>query len=246
MWDVRQASADAVACLNKHLGVELHGDVAELLNDQNYMVRKTACEALLHGVAVEQIEVVVGSLRDASWQVRLAAVKTIASFGDAGHEFSRELVKLIDDRAPLVRGAVAKALALLPDAHSYAGIIASLLMDPQPHVRCDALEAISRLGEYGQALAAEVAAHLQDPSQEARIVAREVLCSFGKSGLVHLQGYLPADEKVLTSGRAIGKDANIGREVKDWGLDPAYLKWLKHKESARSSAEPLPVELDGE
>jgi len=172
-WEVRLSATSALT----HIGctASAHsGDVANVLDDEAFLVRAEACMALGAMKAEDQVDRLADMLKDPVHTVRASAAEALGVLGEASEEICDEIFELVNDQSSIVRAAAVSALVEL-GLKTYASVIAQMMNDPASNVRIEALKALPHLGERGQAFVDEIPHLLKDEVPEVRMAAAETL-----------------------------------------------------------------------
>lgn len=187
-YEVRCCALEALGEMGSE-GQEFVAEIAALLTDGLFPVRAKACEVLgLLGLS-QELEGLVGALRDSSDSVREAAATAAGALGEVALDRAGgPLVELLGDDVPNVRVSAVAALPLLGEsAQGYAGVIAALLQDEVAEVRIAVLQALPKMGDHGAALAEDMADHMFEEAPGVREAAKEAMRQLGDVGEPFLQ-----------------------------------------------------------
>jgi len=191
-YEVRLCAVESIAALGTSAAAAA-SKVTVLLTDVAYPVRAAACSCLGAIGAEDEVEEVVGALKDKSASVRLAALLALIDLGEAAWAYSHDVFKLIkDDTLPCRQGSI-RCLSLMGEiGGNYAGVAAMMLNDDSAELRCEACESLGRMGVFGAAFAEDVSEKLSDRSPMVAEAAGRALMAMGNEGkkFLYMQGYL--------------------------------------------------------
>lgn len=174
-WEVRVQAVDSVGMLGDD-GAAISNHIAELLEDDVYIVRSKACEVLGKLKAENHVDKLAELFADKCPSVRVSAVEAVGQMGEEASRHSTAVFKLLNDMVMQVRSAACRALGEMGESsQSYACVIAKLLSDPDPDLRLSAMGALGKLGDHGAAFAEEVAECLRDSTPQVRDCATRTL-----------------------------------------------------------------------
>jgi len=178
-WEVRFCAVEALGVIGEAAS-STADKVASLLDDDTYPVRAKACYALGAMKAGDQADKIIDMFKDKTQVVRSEAVAAVGMMGEAGHQFTGEIAKLLSDLSPNVRAAAVGALANLGEGgQPYASVIANLLSDPDYNVVTEVCASLGKMGAYGAAFAEDVALMLQAPYSPLKSAAALALGKMG-------------------------------------------------------------------
>jgi HEAT repeat protein len=127
----------AIKALGKLGDATVTETLFEAARDRDSSVREAAASSLgLLGVSVERL---TADARSPSWQIRAAAMTTLARLGDP--RGLQVLVSGLSDKDDNVRAEAARSLAVMGDARALDPLIGAL-HDPSPDVRLEAAVAV--------------------------------------------------------------------------------------------------------
>ena len=138
--------ATAVSTLGRRGGAEYIGRLTPLLGDADARVRANTIEALAAAGDPALVEKLRPLLEDSSTRARINTVLTIAAI--KGVSAALELlprIKELTEGDPQARATAAFALGRLPLDQSM-DLLAVLLRDPELSIRCEAAQALGRMG----------------------------------------------------------------------------------------------------
>lgn len=139
--DLSESSASAAAAEK----------MAECLDDKSPVVRAAAAAALgrMHEEALEHLNALARKMEDPVWSVRVACIEAIAgpSCGERGQMYAANVCRHVFDQDFQVRVAAVQALMRMGErGGAFAEEVASLLQDPFPEMREEALKALAAFG----------------------------------------------------------------------------------------------------
>ena len=138
--------ATAVSTLGRRAGARCVDQITPLLNDPDARVRANTVEALATVEDPDLVEKLRPLLQDPSTRARVNTVLTIATI--QGVSAALESLPLMQELAAgdaAARATATYALGRLPLEQS-VDLLAALLNDPEPRIRCKAAQALGRIG----------------------------------------------------------------------------------------------------
>jgi HEAT repeat protein len=185
--------------------------------DEAVSIRRTAVEQLAFFDDARIAELLLGRLQDEAAAVRAAAAMALAR---VEHPSRVEgLVNVLADPDAWVRYSGLRALAAVGGSNALSAVVARLQVDPAPHVRLAAIEAVGRLRP---ANALEILEPLTQSGNDD--IARAAIAAVGHIDgehaltILHEHGKSPAPWRRLTAIAAMAsrRDARI----------PGLLEWM--------------------
>jgi HEAT repeat protein len=138
--------ATAVSALGRRVGARYADRLTPLLEDSDPRVRSNVVEALAAAEDPSLLEKLRPLLQDPSTRARVNTVLTIASIqGVAGALESLPLIRELASGDTTARSTATYALGRLPLEQSM-DLLAELLNDPELRIRCEAAQALGRIG----------------------------------------------------------------------------------------------------
>mmetsp|Transcript_11597 Transcript_11597/g.25040 ORF Transcript_11597/g.25040 Transcript_11597/m.25040 type:complete len:646 (+) Transcript_11597:99-2036(+) len=198
--------------------------VSSALADEDWEIRKSACEGLAaYGrKAQSEIPVLCASLEDQNFQVRAMACYALGELDSA--EAIGPLVERLEDSSHSVRARAVAAIASLGSkAEEYIDDVAQVLDDDIEDVRAAAALALPKLGESGHSFAPIIARLLESPSPDSRLAALEALSNCGRHGAAMWDEILEVywNDASLAVREAAGRTlTSIGKEDEAFGAPP--------------------------
>ncbi len=163
-------------------GAVLADDVANLLDDKNVLIRRTALGFMrdVGEQAVPHRERITKCLKDSDFHTQYWAARALGAMGEKGAPSAAALVERLENGVASVRRNAAIALGNIgPKAGPAAAkALTKAFGDFSATVRVAAAEAIGRYGELGRPSTGELRGLLKSNSTEARVAAARSLAVF--------------------------------------------------------------------
>ena len=219
---------DSPSSTPRHAGESL----VILLGDQDWVVRRTAAEALGKIGDSSRAAMLFPVLGDGSPEVREAAARSLGRFEPLGKEAGFRLVEMLKDSSPAVRKAAAHSLAVSEVGKEVGSGIVSLLSHDNGEIRAAAVSALLgmelpegyeellKAAAHGEAHVRQTAVGALGNQDDERGFAMllDRLRHDGDAGVraeaAYRLGFHPAD--AVMSGLAVAAEQDASAQVRRW------------------------------
>eukprot|EP00930_Biecheleria_cincta_P046059 TRINITY_DN31769_c0_g1_i1.p1 TRINITY_DN31769_c0_g1~~TRINITY_DN31769_c0_g1_i1.p1 ORF type:complete len:553 (+),score=137.27 TRINITY_DN31769_c0_g1_i1:85-1743(+) len=164
--------------------------------------RKTKCAAAAalgriasedRGYGWDSIATELASLLDDDdWEVKVCALEALGCLGSRASNQTEKVRARFKDEKYIVRAKAARAYGQIGDPETVS-LLADLLQDGSPSVKCEAASALAKLGDDGAEFCDKVFELYRNPNPEVRAAAITALAGMGKRG----QYYATATAQML-------------------------------------------------
>jgi len=131
-------------------------------------------------------------LDDDDWEVKICALEALGCFGPRASNQTEKVRAQFKDEKYIVRARAARAYGQIGNPETVS-LLADLLQDSSPSVKCEAASALTKLGDDGAEYCDKVFELYRDHNPEVRAAAIAALAGMGKRG----QYYATATAQML-------------------------------------------------